>query len=95
MGDFELWTISNTSGASHPFHIHGQPFQVIARSDGPVEAWEKGWKDVVFVTKKDNSGNAGWVKIMKPFEDFSDTINPFMYHCHILEHEDLGMIQYL
>lgn len=92
LGDLELWTITNTSGSSHPFHVHGQPFQVVSRSDGPVEAWEQGWKDVVFVTKKNNSGNPGWVKIIKPFEDFVDSINPFMYHCHILEHEDRGMM---
>lgn len=96
LGDMELWTITNDSGASHPFHVHGEPFQVISRSDGPVEEWEKGWKDVVFVTKKNDQGVPGWVKIMKPFNDFIDSVTPYMYHCHILEHEDRGMMgQYL
>ncbi len=95
MGDMEVWTITNTSGSSHPFHIHGEPFQVISRSDGPVLESEQGWKDVVFVTMN-QSGNPGWVKIIKPFNDFADTTYPYMYHCHILEHEDRGMMgQYL
>jgi bilirubin oxidase len=92
LGDMELWTITNESGASHPFHIHGEPFQVVARSNGPVEDWEKGWKDVVFVSLRPNIQSPGWVKIIKPFRDFADSINPYMYHCHILEHEDRGMM---
>lgn len=92
LGDMELWTITNESGASHPFHIHGEPFQVVARSNGPVEDWEKGWKDVVFVSLRPNIQSPGWVKIIKPFRDFTDSINPYMYHCHILEHEDRGMM---
>ncbi len=97
LGNLEVWTIINSSGTSHPFHVHGEPFQVLSRSDGPVPDNEKGWKDVVFVPLAwpPGSGN-GWVKIIKPFNDFTDSTFTYMYHCHILEHEDAGMMgQYI
>ena len=96
LGDLEVWEITNTSGVAHPFHIHGAPFQILSRSNGPVPDNEKGWKDVVLVPAAQGQGNMGSVKIIKPFLDFADSINPYMYHCHILEHEDRGMMgQYL
>ena len=95
LGDMEVWEIINTSGVAHPFHIHGAPFQVLSRSDGPVPDNEKGWKDVILVPARSSSQD-GRVKIIKPFLDFADNTNPYMYHCHILEHEDRGMMgQYI
>ena len=91
LGDMEVWEIINTSGQAHPFHIHGDPFQVIFKSDGPVPDNEKGWKDVVLVPGR-RRGESGIVRIIKPFLDFADPASPYMYHCHILEHEDLGMM---
>ena len=95
LGDMEVWEIINTSGVAHPFHVHGAPFQVLSRSNGPVPDNEKGWKDVVLVPGRSITGD-GNVKIIKPFLDFADSISPYMYHCHILEHEDRGMMgQYI
>jgi bilirubin oxidase len=57
---------------------------------------ERGWKDVVLVRAAQGAGNPGSVKIIKPFLDFADSTYPYMYHCHILEHEDRGMMgQYI
>jgi len=92
LGDMEVWEIINLSGVAHPFHIHGAPFQVLSRSNGPVPDNEKGWKDVVLVPAAQGMNNPGIVKIIKPFLDFADDIYPYMYHCHILEHEDRGMM---
>ncbi|PCJ64095.1 MAG: copper oxidase [Bacteroidetes bacterium] len=92
LGDLEVWEISNTSGVAHPFHIHGAPFQILSRSNGPVPPNEQGWKDVVLIPAARNQANPGRVKIIKPFLDFADSTNPYMYHCHILEHEDRGMM---
>ena len=92
MGDLEVWEITNLSGVAHPFHIHGAPFQVLSRSNGPVPDNEKGWKDVVLVPAAQGMNNPGMVKIIKPFLDFADDTFPYMYHCHILEHEDRGMM---
>ncbi len=91
LGNLEVWEIINTSGVAHPFHVHGAPFQVLSRSNGPVPENERGWKDVVLVPAR-SPGQNGRVTIIKPFLDFADDVNPYMYHCHILEHEDRGMM---
>lgn len=79
---------------AHPIHLHGQYFQILSRSiagneggdyatvkDGFIEG---GWKDTVLVMPGER------VKIIKPFQDFKGL---FMYHCHNLEHEDMGMMR--
>jgi FtsP/CotA-like multicopper oxidase with cupredoxin domain len=79
---------------AHPIHLHGQQFQIVSRTvsadneadyatvrDGFIE---NGLKDVVLVMPGEN------VRIIKPFQDFKGL---FMYHCHNLEHEDMGMMR--
>jgi bilirubin oxidase len=70
----------------HPFHVHNGQFQVLDRNGNSPPANEMGWKDTVKV------GSGETVRIIKRFADFSDETNPYMYHCHILEHEDRGMM---
>ncbi|MBL4819519.1 MAG: multicopper oxidase domain-containing protein [Gammaproteobacteria bacterium] len=82
----EIWELTNTSPMMHPFHIHHGLFQVLDRDGAPPPANELGWKDTVKV----NPGEL--VRIVMRFEDFADPDNPYMYHCHILEHEDRGMM---
>lgn len=79
---------------AHPIHLHGQPFQIVARvfdgdPDGGYGAMREGfvdggWKDTVLVAPGER------VRIAKPFQDYKGR---FMYHCHILEHEDMGMMR--
>lgn len=79
---------------AHPIHFHGQYFQILDRSlDGPESQGyasvkhgfiEGGWKDTVLVMPGER------VKIIKPFQDFKGL---FMFHCHNLEHEDMGMMR--
>ena len=79
---------------AHPIHLHGQSFQIVSRStegkasedyasvrDGFIES---GLKDTVLVMPGER------VRIIKPFQDFKGL---FMYHCHNLEHEDMGMMR--
>jgi FtsP/CotA-like multicopper oxidase with cupredoxin domain len=79
---------------AHPIHMHGQSFQILSRTietgesedyatvkDGFIEG---GWKDTVLVMPGER------VKVIKPFQDFKGL---FMYHCHNLEHEDMGMMR--
>jgi hypothetical protein len=78
----------------HPIHIHGLQFQVIARDIHPAyrEGWrtvssgyvDEGWKDTVLVMPGEQ------VKILIKFEDFTGL---YLYHCHNLEHEDMGMMR--
>ena len=85
-GDVEIWEIINLSGTYHPFHIHGVQFQILARGGKSPADYEKGWKDTVLVS------NAEIVHVIMRFSEFSDGNTPYMYHCHILEHEDMGMM---
>jgi blue copper oxidase len=87
VGVTEIWEISSTggmmmSGPGHPFHIHGTQFQVLSRNGGEPRENEKGWKDTVFVRTGET------VRIIVQFK----YKGIFMYHCHILEHEEEGMM---
>jgi hypothetical protein len=88
LGALEVWDIENTANMAHPFHIHGNSFQVVSRTNGvrPMQDYELGWKDVVVVYSQET------VRIIKSFEDYADPESPYMSHCHILEHEDVGMM---
>jgi suppressor of ftsI len=84
VGETELWELVNGSAMDHPFHIHGTQFQIIERSfNGQTkpEPW-LAWKDTV------NLRHAERVTI-KMRQDFPGLR---MFHCHILEHESLGMM---
>lgn len=82
----EIWELTNNSPMAHPFHVHHGQFLILDRNGRPPPANEMGWKDTVKV----KSGEL--VRIVMRFEDFADPDNPYMYHCHILEHEDQGMM---
>jgi FtsP/CotA-like multicopper oxidase with cupredoxin domain len=79
---------------AHPIHLHGQQFQIVSRNISGDEAAEyatvregfidSGLKDTVLVMPGER------VRIIKPFQDFNGL---FMYHCHNLEHEDMGMMR--
>jgi suppressor of ftsI/bilirubin oxidase len=80
---------------AHPIHLHGQQFKILSRTlkiqdtsdsyatvkDGFITS---GWKDTVLVMPGEE------IEILKPFEDFKGL---FLYHCHNLEHEDMGMMR--
>ncbi|BCX88383.1 blue copper oxidase [Methylomarinovum tepidoasis] len=85
LGDTEIWVIRNQSMA-HPFHMHDVQFQILDRNGAPPSASEKGWKDTVLVMPNET------VRVIARFDDFADPDHAYMYHCHILEHEDDGMM---
>ncbi|HCM88451.1 MULTISPECIES: multicopper oxidase domain-containing protein [Vagococcus] len=82
----EVWEVNNISnmmgGMIHPFHIHGVQFQIISRNGQKPNENEKGWKDTVLVNPDEQ------IKLLISF----DKKGVFMYHCHILEHEENGMM---
>lgn len=87
LGDTEIWEISTNrammmQSTGHPFHIHGTQFQILDRDGRKPKDYEKGWKDTVFV------GTGETVRIIVRFK----YTGMFMYHCHILEHEEAGMM---
>ncbi len=82
----EIWTIKNNTLVAHPFHIHDIQFNVIEESGVAIDPGLRGWKDVVLVMPEDS------VKFLTRFETFADPMMPYMYHCHLLHHEDDGMM---
>jgi FtsP/CotA-like multicopper oxidase with cupredoxin domain len=80
-GTIEQWTITNTSPMDHPIHLHVWPMQVIEAGGKPIE--QPTWQDVVNVPARSN------VTVRILFDDFTGRS---VYHCHILDHEDLGMM---
>jgi FtsP/CotA-like multicopper oxidase with cupredoxin domain len=83
-GATEIWEITNVSPVPHPFHAHAIQWQVLDRNGEEPTAAERGWKDTVLV----NPGES--VRIIGRFEPVN--FGKYVYHCHILEHEDAGMM---
>ncbi|MGZ9220946.1 MAG: multicopper oxidase family protein [Anaerolineales bacterium] len=107
LGDLEIWEFANIEGGGggmgmgmmnmeipHPMHIHGLQFQVLGRqiARGNESAYQElssgfvddGWKDTVLVMPGEK------VQVLVRFENYAGT---FLYHCHNLEHEDVGMMR--
>ena len=85
-GEVEIWEIWNPSPRPHPFHVHGTGFKVISRDGKSPLINETGLKDTVLVYPREK------VQIMVVFHHLAPKDRPYMYHCHILEHEDAGMM---
>jgi len=86
LGDIEIWEVHNRGGQPHPFHLHPVQFQILDRNGQPSTSADLGWKDTVLVPPGD------LVRIIMAFDRYADPQVPYMYHCHILEHEDNGMM---
>lgn len=82
----EIWEVSNTDGQAHNFHIHDVQFQVLRRNGDPPPPELTGWKDTIALAAGDE------VHLIMRFADFTDADTPYMFHCHILRHEDQGMM---
>ena len=89
----ELWELANDDSSMgmmmmpmpHPVHLHGKQFQVIERSGALHSGYvDEGWKDTVLLMPGERE------KIVTNFTDYKGM---FLYHCHILEHGDMGMMR--
>nr|WP_312908098.1 multicopper oxidase [Natronosalvus caseinilyticus] len=107
LGDTEIWSIPNLTGMSHPIHLHLVHFQVLGRqptgdydpaedeldldSLEDPEPYELGWNDVVTVHPSEV------VHVAVHFGEyeglFSDQTGTYMWHCHMVEHEDYDMMR--
>ncbi|MDA1017147.1 MAG: multicopper oxidase domain-containing protein [Planctomycetota bacterium] len=89
LGDVDEWTLTsknNVGAVAHPFHIHVNPLEVISIKDptGRETLAEPVWRDTIIIR-----GN--WtVKFRTRYSRFT---GKFVQHCHILDHEDQGMME--
>ena len=86
LGTTEIWSFQNNTQIGHPMHIHDIQFNILDRNGAAPEPWESGWKDVVYVPPM------GSARVITRFDDFADPEMPYMYHCHMLMHEDEGLM---
>lgn len=86
-GSTELWEIRNVSGTVHNFHIHDTQFEIVEMSGmRPGHPALAGRKDTVFMPP------GATARLLVPFGRHTDPETPYMYHCHLLRHEDNGMM---
>jgi bilirubin oxidase len=81
LGATEIWEVHNVVGMDHPFHLHGFQFQILDRNGVPEPF--RTWKDTVNVPKQES---------VRFIVRFADNPGKWMFHCHILDHEDQGMM---
>jgi suppressor of ftsI len=84
-GATEIWEVTSNS-QPHTFHIHGATFYVLDVDGSEPAVWMRGPKDTVLVSPRHP------VRLLVRFREQVDPAVPYMYHCHILRHEDIGMM---
>ena len=86
LGATEAWTITNDRVFGHSFHIHDVQFKIISRSTGAIPAHENGWKDTFSIQPSEK------VTFLAKFDDYASSEWAYMYHCHMANHEDGGLM---
>ncbi|QVQ52624.1 multicopper oxidase domain-containing protein [Spiractinospora alimapuensis] len=82
----EIWEVFNGHATHHNFHVHDVQFQVISVDGVEPPPELRGWKDTIFLPPYER------FRIAMHFKNYTDPDVPYMYHCHILYHEDQGMM---
>ena len=82
----EVWTVRNADNWPHNFHVHDVQFQVLDVDGAAPPPWLGGWKDTVYLPPGTS------IRLAMRFADYADPALPYMYHCHMLMHEDQGMM---
>jgi FtsP/CotA-like multicopper oxidase with cupredoxin domain len=82
----EIWEVTNAQNATHNFHVHDVQFQVLTVDGGPPPPELAGWKDTIYLPPDVR------FELILRFADYADPGAPYMFHCHILYHEDRGMM---
>ena len=85
-GTVEVWDVVNDNGFLHNFHVHDVQFQVLTVDGEEPEPALRGRKDTVLLLQGKR------YRLAMRFSDHTDPNTPYMYHCHLLQHEDEGMM---
>lgn len=86
VGTTERWVVENADGNPHNFHVHDVQFRVASVNGEPPPPSYAGWQDTVLLGPQDE------LELLMRFEDHADPDTPYMFHCHLLRHEDRGMM---
>ncbi|MCL6673298.1 multicopper oxidase family protein [Streptomyces panaciradicis] len=86
LGAKEIWTIKNNTQLEHSFHLHDVPYQLVSVNGEDPTGVDLGWFDTYEVV------GGGSIEIAMEFTDFADDTYMYMLHCHLLQHEDEGMM---
>lgn len=87
LNNTEVWSLTNQTPIAHPFHIHDVQFFILDINGAIPPPELQGYHDVVLVP-----AGMGNVRFIAKFENHSHPTIPYMYHCHMLTHEDDGMM---
>lgn len=82
----EVWSVRNDNPLPHSFHVHDTQFRVLSIDGAPPPPRLAGWKDTIALDRE------RVYRLLVSFEDYADPTTPYMYHCHLLWHEDQGMM---
>ncbi|MFD3704936.1 multicopper oxidase family protein [Nocardia sp. NPDC058658] len=85
-GTTETWVVHNIDGMPHNFHVHDVQFRVLDYDGAPPPPEQAGAKDTIFLPP-----NTAATLVLR-FDGPADPNTPYMYHCHLLWHEDVGMM---
>jgi FtsP/CotA-like multicopper oxidase with cupredoxin domain len=86
LGETEVWAVTNQASLPHNFHVHDGQFRVLSMDGRPPPETLAGWKDTVYVAPTTT------VELLVRFDTYHDPAWPYMYHCHLMVHEDQGMM---
>jgi blue copper oxidase len=82
----EIWEVTAIDGVPHNFHVHDVQFQVLSINGAPPGPELAGWKDTIHTPPNTP------IRIALRFTDYADRNTPYMFHCHLLTHEDQGLM---
>ena len=86
VGDTEIWEVRSSQPIPHSFHIHDVQFRILTVDGAPPPPELAGPKDTIYLLPH------VVYRLLLRFEDYADPAVPYMYHCHMLRHEDEGMM---
>ncbi|MCE7981314.1 MAG: copper oxidase, partial [Caldilinea sp. CFX5] len=86
VGNTEIWDVFNQNLYPHNFHIHDVQCQILDIDGQQPPPELAGWKDTVYLRPRTH------YRLIMRFADYTDVTTPYMYHCHLLWHEDNGMM---
>jgi blue copper oxidase len=86
VGTTEVWEVRNGSGSFHNFHVHDVQFGILRYGGAPPPPYLAGPKDTVAIPPGES------VRFVARFADYADPSTPYMFHCHLLRHEDNGLM---